>query len=147
MPSRRHEEIRPFSPIFLVPPSKELLQPSTTFSSRDSATAAKFCSSLLPFLGFVINSLHSLCYPLKETGLKEKCKVALERALAGVTTTLRIPIRVSWSHRCTDLEENDGSKKAADPSPLSCSVAGPEVRVPDLLAQRLKLFSRLFSYS
>jgi len=77
----------------------------------------------------------------------EKCKVTPERALAGVATTLRISVRVSWSHRCTKLEENDGSKKAAHPSLLSCSLARPEVHVPGLINQSLKLFSHLFSYS
>lgn len=73
-------------------------------------------------------------------GLMGKYKVMLERALAGVTTTLQTSFR---RHRCADL---DGSKKAAEPSLLGCSMAGPEVRVPDLLTQSLKLLSRLFSY-
>lgn len=76
-------------------------------------------------------------------GLMGKYKVMLERALAGVTTTLQISFGVSWRHRCAD---RDGSKKATEPSPLGCCMAGPEVRVPDLLTQSLKLFSHLFSY-
>lgn len=79
-------------------------------------------------------------------GLMGKYKVMLERALAGVTTTLWTSFGVSSRHRCADLEQNDGSKKAAEPSPLGCLVDGPEVCVPDLLTQSLKLLSHLFSY-
>lgn len=129
------------------PCSKSHSSPASLSPAQTVPQLHNFALHFSPLLGFVIYSLHSLCYPIKKPWLMGKCRVVLERTVAGVTTTLRIPIRASWGPRWTDLDENDGSKGATAPSELSCSLAGPKVWAPDLLTQPLKLLSHSFSCS